>query len=417
MTPAIPSSPGAFEPSGFDFGNIAVLLGFITPQERDHVFQLQKAFEQSGFRKRFGEVCLERNLLTRRQIFLVLQAQGKRILVCRACKKTYNVHGYSARESYQCKDCGSTLSIPERPPAPKVSDSLLITQTELRTTVRMAPLPISPELAHLFPEYDLLKQVGQGGMGTVFKAREKEGGRLVAIKVLAPFLSSDEQYVRRFFREAKNLQKLDHPNIVASYGAGEAGEYKYLLMEYVQGAPLSRILKKRGKIRELQALKIVRDVAAGLDYAWQHRIIHRDVKPENIMVGQDNGVKLCDLGLSKELGGDITLSSTSSVQCTPAYASPEQLQGLRDCDCRTDTYSLGVTLYRTVVGELPFQGRNAIDYLHRHLEVPAPDPLLKNPSLSRDTGKLILRMMKKDRRERPEPGEVANALTHHLSRF
>jgi hypothetical protein len=411
-----PGTP-ARDPESEDFGKLAVVLGFLTPEQRDRVFQIQQDLERSGIGKRFGEVCLERRLLSRQQLFLILNAQGKRVLTCPACKKSYNIHGYSARETYQCKHCGGTLSIPDRPPAPKVSDSVLLTQTDLRTTLRVAPLPISPDFAALFPDHDILKQVGQGGMGTVFKAREKAGNRLVALKVLAPFLSGNEHYVKRFLREGKNLMKLDHPNIVAFYGTGEAGEYRFLLMEFVRGVPLSQVLKKRGKLRESQALRIVRDVSLGLDYAWQHRIIHRDVKPHNIMLGQDNSVKLCDLGLSKELDSDLSLSNTGSIQCSPAYASPEQLQGSQNCDCRTDTYSLGITLYQMVVGELPFKGKNIANFLVKHLQETPPHPLAKNPELSQDTGKLILRMMEKDRERRPEPGEVAKALSRFLSRI
>lgn len=400
-----------------DFGNLAVLMGFLTPQQREKVLRLQAELEQSGVQKRFGEVCLERKLLSRQQLFILLQAQGKRVLVCPPCKKSYNIHGYSVSESYRCKDCGGNLKVPDRPPAPKVSDSVLLTQTDLRSTNRrVAPLPISTEFSSLFPDLEILRQVGQGGMGTVFKAREKAGGRLVALKVLAPFLAGNDSYVRRFFREAKNLRLLNHPNIVGSYGAGEAGEYKFLLMEYVNGVPLSQVLQKKGKLGERLALSIVRDVALGLDFAWQHRIIHRDVKPHNIMMGQDHGVKLCDLGLSKELGGDISVTSVSAVQCTPAYSSPEQLQGLKDIDCRTDTYSLGVTLYQMVTGDLPFHGNRLADYLVRHLQRPPPDPLSKNPALTPQTGKLILRMMEKLRENRPEPGEVARALTKWLAR-
>jgi len=401
---------------GEDFGNLAVVLGFLTPEQREKVFQLQGELERSGIRKRFGEVCLERKFLTRQQVTLVLHAQGKRVLCCSSCRKSYNIHDFSPREIYHCKTCGGTLTLPDRPPAPKVSDSVLITQTDLRTTLRVRPLPISPEFTALFPEHDILKQVGQGGMGTVFKVRERAGGRLLALKVLAPFLSGNENYVNRFFREAKNLMKLNHPNIVSFYGTGEAGEYKFLLMEYVQGMPLSHVLKKKGKLRERQALKVARDVALGLDYAWQHRIIHRDVKPHNIMMGQDQSVKLCDLGLSKELDRDLSLSNTGSIHCSPAYASPEQLQGVQDCDCRSDTYSLGITLYQMVVGELPFKGKTSAHYLIKHLQETPPHPMAKNPELSQDTGKLILRMMEKDRERRPEPGEVAQVLTRHLSK-
>lgn len=394
---------------------MAVVLGFLTQEQREEVLRIQKELERSGVRRRFGEVCLERRVLNRQQVFLVLRAQGKRILSCSPCKKSYNVHHFSAGEIYRCKHCGGTLSVPQRPLGLKVNESVLLTQTELRST-RHAPLPVSPDLARMFPDYEIQKQVGQGGMGTVFKAREKANGRWVALKVLAPFLSENDHYVKRFFREAKNLQKLDHPNIVGAYGAGEAGEYKFLLMEYVHGASLSRVIKKRGKLPERLALEIVRDVALGLDFAWQHRIIHRDVKPHNIMLGRDHAVKLCDLGLSKEVDSDISLSGTGSIRCSPAYASPEQLQGLGDCDCRTDTYSLGVTLYQMVVGELPFQATRMTDYLFKHLQETPPHPLAKNPALSQDTGKLILRMMEKSRERRPEPAEVSRALSRHLAR-
>jgi hypothetical protein len=400
-----------------DFGTLAVLMGFLTAEQKSKVLQAQAEARKAGAPKRFGEVCLERKLLTREQVAVVLRAQGKRVLNCPACRKSYNVHGYTISESYRCRECGGDLAVPDRPPAPKVSDSVLLTQTDLRSTnVRVKPLPISSEFTDLFPDLEILRQVGQGGMGTVFKAREKAGGRLVALKVLAPFLAGNDSYVKRFLREAKNLKLLHHPNIVGSYGAGEAGEYKYLLMEYVDGVPLSQVLKKKGKLDEKLSLTIVRDVALGLDYAWQHRIIHRDVKPHNIMLGRDHSVKLCDLGLSKELGGDVSVSSVTSVQCTPAYASPEQMQALDDIDCRTDTYSLGVTLYQMVTGELPFQGKKLADYLIRILQREPADPLTKNPSLSPQTGKLILRMMEKLRENRPEPGEVARALTKWLAK-
>lgn len=403
-------------PASDDFGTLAVVMGFLTEQQRQTVLRLQKSLEQTGVQKRFGEVCLDRKFLTRDQLAVVLHAQGIRVLLCRRCRANINVHGYSTTETYRCKECGDDLSLPEKPPSPKVSDSVLLTQTDLRTTRRTPPLPISPELTEKFPDLEILKQIGQGGMGTVFKAREKGDGRVVALKILAPFLSESESYVKRFFREAKNLQKLDHPNIVRAVRAGEAGEVKYLVMEYVRGATLGRVMKKRGRLPEKLALRIVKEVAQGLDYAWQHRIIHRDVKPHNIMLGQDQSVKLCDLGLSKELGSDISFSSTGSVPCSPAYASPEQLQGAKDCDCRTDTYSLGVTLYEMVTGELPFQARNLAQFLIRHLQQPPPDPRSKNSALSPQTGKLILRMMEKLRENRPEPGELARVLERHLAK-
>src|SRR5687767_4982517 len=194
-----------------DFGSLAVVMGFLTEQQREAVLQLQRALQETGVVKRFGEVCLDRNFLTRDQLAVILRAQGIRVLACRRCRTNFNIHGFVSTETYHCKECRGDLSLPEKPPAPKVSDSVLLSQTELRTTLRTAPVPICPELAGKFPEYEILKQVGQGGMGTVFKAREKAGGRLVALKILAPYLAGDESYVKRFLREAKNLRKLAHP--------------------------------------------------------------------------------------------------------------------------------------------------------------------------------------------------------------
>ena len=163
-------------PASDDFGTLAVVMGFLTEQQRETVSQLQKALAQMGVAKRFGEVCLDRKFLTRDQLAVILHAQGIRVLVCRRCRDSFNVHGYSTTETYRCRECGGDLSHPEKPPSPKVSDSVLLTQTELRTTRRAAPLPISPELTDKFPRLEILKQIGQGGMGTVFKAREKEDG-------------------------------------------------------------------------------------------------------------------------------------------------------------------------------------------------------------------------------------------------
>jgi serine/threonine-protein kinase len=266
------------------------------------------------------------------------------------------------------------------------------------------------DLVHLLPGYKIIEQVGRGGMGSVYRAVDTIMGRWVAIKILAPFLATNEDYVKRFFTEAKNLQKLRHPNIVEAYDAGLAGEHKFFIMEFVDGVALDKVLDTRGKLGEKKALEVVRQVAQGLDYAWKHRIIHRDVKPQNIMLTHDRRAKLCDLGLSKDVTSDVSFTVTGSINCSPQYASPEQGQGAKDLDCRTDTYSLGVVLYQMVVGELPFQGSSPGQLLLQHATQPPPHPLSRNPSLSPRMVKLILRMMDKDRDNRPEPGEVARVL-------
>src|SRR6185295_9817240 len=369
--------------------------------------------------RRLGELCLEKKILSREQVLLVLRAQGKRILTCHGCKKSYTVHHYKPTETYTCKHCAAELSLPTKAVTPSVSDSITIATTSLRkiepkSKPRQKP-SVSPELVHLLSGYEIVKRLGQGGMGTVYKARDLIGSRWVAVKLLAPFLASDQEYVKRFFQEARNLQKLHHPNIVAAYDAGVTGEQKFFIMEYVDGPSLEEVLHKKGMLKEHTALEIVRQVAQALDYAWNHKIIHRDIKPQNIMLSQDRTVKLCDLGLSKDVTSDISLTMTGSVNCSPPFASPEQAQGLRDTDIRSDVYSLGISLFQMVCGELPFKGNAPGQFLLQHVTKAPPEPRAKNPKVSGAVSDLILRMLEKDPKDRPMPGDLAKAITRALN--
>jgi serine/threonine protein kinase len=408
-----------------EFGKLAVALGFLTREDLEKALRLQADMERVGVSKRLGEILLEKKILSREHVLLVLRAQGKRILSCKQCKKSYNVHHYRSTETYSCKHCTSLLELPLRPVEPGVNDSVILSTTELRkkttkpqreTGSRKPPRHKVPkDLVHLLSGYEIVDTLGQGGMGTVYKARDLIVGRWVAVKILAPFLARDEEYVKRFFIEAKNLQKLHHPNIVAAYDAGLAGEHKFFIMEFVDGPSLEHVLEKRGKLREHTALEIVRQIAQALDYAWKRKIIHRDVKPQNIMLTHGKRVKLCDLGLSKDVTSDISLTMTGSVNCSPPYASPEQAQGLHDIDCRSDVYSLGVSLYQMLCGELPFKGRSPGQFLIQHVTKAPPDPASKNSSISPTVNKLILRMLEKTPKDRPDPDELEKILTRLLN--
>jgi serine/threonine protein kinase len=405
------------EKEGPDFGKLSVALGFLTQEDLDKILQLQADLHKIGVDRRLGELCLEKRYLSREQVLLVLRAQGKRILTCHACQKSYNVHHYRPTETYTCKHCTAELSLPTKPVTPSVSDSITIATTSLRKKTgkpRTRPT-VSPDLVNLLSGYEIQKRLGQGGMGTVYKARDLIGGRWVAVKLLAPFLASDEEYVKRFFQEARNLQKLDHPNIVAAYDAGVTGEHKFFIMEFVDGPSLEEVLHKKGILKESTALEIVRQVAQALDYAWTHKIIHRDIKPQNIMLSHERTVKLCDLGLSKDVTSDISLTMTGSVNCSPPYASPEQAQGLRDMDIRSDVYSLGISLFQMLCGELPFKGNAPGQFLIQHVTKAPPEPRSKNPKISSSVNDLILRMIQKDAKARPMPGDIAKAITRSLN--
>lgn len=419
-SPILYTLPDMADKDSLEFGKLAVALGFLVKADLEKCIALQADMERVGVQKRLGEILLEKKILAREQVMLILRAQGKRILSCQHCRKCYNVHHYRPEEQYFCKHCKRTLAIPLRPIDPVVNDSIRIDTTDLRAmpakpkTSKNKPR-VPKELAALLPGYEITHRLGQGGMGAVYEARDLIRGGHVAVKILAPFLANDEEYKKRFFIEAKNLQKLDHPNIVKAYDAGEAGTHNFFIMEYVDGVSVEDVLQKRGILPQETALEIIRQTAQALDYAWTHKIIHRDVKPQNIMLTHDRTVKLCDLGLSKDVTSDISLTMTGSVNCSPPYASPEQAQGLSNVDARTDVYSLGVTLFQMVCGELPFKGKAPGQFLIAHVTEMPPDPKKVNPKLSTGLSKLILQMLEKKPEDRPWPSDIAKTITKFLN--
>ncbi|MFP4027779.1 MAG: serine/threonine protein kinase [Candidatus Brocadiia bacterium] len=245
--------------------------------------------------------------------------------------------------------------------------------------------------------YELIAKAGSGGMGTVYKARQMSLDRTVAIKVLAPEMARDESFVKRFQREAKLAGKLSHPNAVHVYDVGyEKGKY-FIAMEFISGVTLEDVVAK-GPLEEERALKIMRQVASALQEAHNRNIIHRDIKPGNIMLTRDGVAKLSDLGLAKDIASStaISLTQTGIVSGTPDYMSPEQCRGEKDIDHRSDIYSLGITLFRFVTGEAPFQASTPMTVMTKHLEEPMPNPCLIRDSVSRGTAKLIDDMTAKD---------------------
>jgi tRNA A-37 threonylcarbamoyl transferase component Bud32 len=210
-------------------------------------------------------------------------------------------------------------------------------------------------LATLFPQLEIVELIGQGGMGAVYKARQPALDRLVAVKVLPPEAGRDPAFAERFTREARALARLGHPNIVAVYDFGQAGEWYYFVMEYVDGANLRQVLRD-GKLTPEQALRIVPQICDGLQYAHDEGVVHRDIKPENILLDRKGRAKIADFGLAKLLGrdtGDFTLTGSRQVMGTLYYMAPEQVERPLEVDHRADIYSLGVVFYEMLTGQLP----------------------------------------------------------------
>ncbi|MBI4614239.1 MAG: serine/threonine protein kinase, partial [Planctomycetes bacterium] len=264
----------------------------------------------------------------------------------------------------------------------------------------------------LVPGYDLLEKLGAGGMGSVFKARQVSMDRLVAIKILAPHYAAQPEYRERFLREGRMAARLNHPNVVAAYDVGSNGSNYYLVMEFVDGTSLQDRIRKEGRIGQAEALEYWIQIGRALDHAGKSGLIHRDVKPANILVEASGRAKLADLGLARPVDDqDAELTDDGTALGTPFYISPEQARGVRDLDIRTDIYSLGASFYHVLTGKPVFDGPSAAVILTRHLrDVPVP-PETVCPDLAPELSRIALRCLVKEREGRfASPARLIEAL-------
>jgi serine/threonine-protein kinase len=257
------------------------------------------------------------------------------------------------------------------------------------------------------PGFELVSRLGEGGMGATYLARQVSMDRLVALKVLRKQLSRDEAFLARFRQEARLAGRLRHENIVRTYDVGEAGGYHFLIMEYVEGRNLLDMMPGFRGMEEKLALDITAQVARAMDFAEARGIIHRDIKPDNVLVTAGGVAKLCDFGLARQTDQDMRLTRAGMAMGTPQYISPEQAQGQRDTDVRADIYSLGATLYHLVTGQPPFQADSALSVITMHITEQLPWPRDINPEVSENCCLLIQKMMAKDRGDRHQtPAEL-----------
>ncbi|HEX5362985.1 MAG TPA: protein kinase [Gallionella sp.] len=228
--------------------------------------------------------------------------------------------------------------------------------------------------------YEVLGELGQGAMGVVYKAKDPLIDRIVAIKTINLGLALDEkeEYEGRFYQEAKAAGRLNHPNIVTIYDVGKSGDVAYIAMEFLQGRELRDIMNDGERLPVEQVLEIVAQVALGLAYAHEHEIVHRDVKPSNIMVVRDGHVKITDFGIARMASAAVR-TQTGMVLGSPKYMSPEQVMG-KNIDQRSDIFSLGVMLYEMLTGQAPFSGENVNAIMYQTLNAAPPPPSQVNPS-------------------------------------
>ncbi|SFC48501.1 Stk1 family PASTA domain-containing Ser/Thr kinase [Clostridium uliginosum] len=246
----------------------------------------------------------------------------------------------------------------------------------------------------LLNRYELLEKIGEGGMGIVYKAKCTLLNRFVAVKILKAELSDSEDFITRFKREANSIATLSHPNIVNVYDVGSENNINFIVMEYINGKTLKQIIKENVRLSSLNTLDIAFQIANVLQYTHKNNIIHRDIKPDNILITENNIVKLTDFGIAK-VADSVTVTNSNMIIGSVHYFSPEQAKG-KFVDCRTDIYSLGIVMYEMVTGRVPFNGETSISVAMMHIQEPIIPPKEVIADIPANINAVILKALEKE---------------------
>src|SRR6202521_2763079 len=254
--------------------------------------------------------------------------------------------------------------------------------------------------------YKIVRKLGTGGMANVYLAEDQELGRRVAIKILNDRHAGDEQFVERFRREAKNAAALSHPNIVSIYDRGEAEGTYYIAMEYLDGRSLKELIVQRGPAPVTVSVEYARQILSALRFAHRHGIVHRDIKPHNVLVDAEGRVKVTDFGIAR--AGVSQMTEAGSIVGTAQYLSPEQARGA-DVDQRSDLYSLGIVIYEMLTGKVPFTGDAPVEIAMKHLNAVPEPPSKLRPEIPHDLDAIVMRALAKEPDQRYASAEEMDA--------
>lgn len=246
--------------------------------------------------------------------------------------------------------------------------------------------------------YEIIEKIGGGGMALVYKAKCHLLNRYVAVKILRPEFTSDEDFIKKFGKESQAAASLSHPNIVNIYDVGTDNDIYYIVMEYVKGKTLKKYIKEKGVLDNEEAINIAKQIALALNHAHTNHIVHRDIKPHNILITEDGRIKVTDFGIARAITSS-TVTNTGNVIGSVHYFSPEQARG-GFVDEKSDIYSLGVTMYEAVTGKVPFSGDTPISVALKHLKEEVVPPSIINNKISKSLESIILKCMQKEKSKR-----------------
>ncbi|MCI0343800.1 MAG: serine/threonine protein kinase [Planctomycetales bacterium] len=380
-----------------ELARLAEHLGFASEDTLAKALETQRGLEKEGALVTLDRLLVEKGVLTPIQVEILLEKQGRKVVYCTGCTTKFNVFTVEGGSTVACRKCGTQIPVPVRLTQRPLLEEGVAPARPLAPSGEDGPDPL---IGKTLGGYRIQERTASGGMGVVYRAQQLSLDRIVSLKVLPPHLTKDPTYVKRFLKEAKAAGRLQHPNIIQVYDIGEAEGTYYFSMEYVEGQSLAELLRTRSPLGIETAARIAIQIAKALSYAHRAEILHRDIRPETIMITEEGVAKLAELGFTKALDEQAVLGVAGGALENPFYLAPEQVTDSRKVGPPADLYSLGATLYRMVTGVRPLGGKNVVEVLSALLhEEPRPAEEVR-PEIGDPLGALIRRAMAKRIEER-----------------
>ncbi len=383
------------------FAKFVLKARMVTDEDLNACVGYQSRLKSEGKHISLGQALIKKRLLKASQFLQIRKRLETQTFLCGSCQAPFTWKDVEGQSDARCSTCNNLLS------AVGFDGSAKDQTSEGRPRVAL-PAKKEKSKGARFGRYEILELIGQGGMGLVYKARQMDLNRVVAIKMLKEGEGASPEQVERFKREAQSAAKLQHPNIIGIHEVGVESGYHYFTMDYVEGDTLQDCFNRADRFEEEELMRLVEAIARGLHYAHTKGVVHRDVKPANIILDSDRNPKITDFGLAK-IETDSNLTKSGVAIGTPLYMSPEQARGdLKAIDNRSDLFSLGIIMYQMATGKLPFIGDSHIEIYNQIIYEESAPPRKLNPKLSRDGEIIILKALEKLPRNRYQScGELA----------